>query len=286
MNRILVTGATGFIGTHLVRRLNQLSYQVLAISSNAGDIADEKTLTNLPELDMVFHLAGRTYVPESWAETTNFVRVNVDGTANVLEFCRARKAHLVFLSAYIYGIPARLPIAESDPIRPNNPYALSKHLAEQICEFYATYRGVKVTVLRPFNVFGPGQQPKFLIPEIVAQVKSGKEICVKDLTPRRDYIYIDSLVDALVKALRAPEHFDIFNIGSGISFSVKEIIDIVQEEARTALPVISEFSTRPQEIPDVTANISRAKDIIGWVPTCSFMEGIRRLLKEDRYVSG
>lgn len=279
MSRLLVTGASGFIGRHLGPRLRSLNNEVWELSSKTGDIGDEKTWRHLPATDVVFHLAGRAHVPTSWNETADFVRVNVSGTVRALDYCLTHHAHLIYVSAYLYGIPVRLPIAETDPINPNNPYALSKHLAEQVCEFYAKYRGVKVTVLRPFNVFGVGQQSQFLIPKIIDQVRCNTEIRVKDLVPRRDYIYVNDLLDALVKAVKAPDHYSVFNIGSGISLSVKEIIDIIQRIANTSLPVNSEFSERPQEIPDVRADISKAERLIGWKPRHSFADGISMLLE-------
>ena len=160
------------------------------VTSADGDIADPHTLADLPGAAQVFHLAARTFVPDSWRDPAGFVSANVLGSVNVLEYCRKHRAQLTFVSGYLYGKPRHLPISETSPPCPNNPYALSKHLAEQECAFYASEFGLPVTVIRPFNVFGPGQKSHFLIPAIVRQLFGSKAIVVKDLEPRRDYIYL------------------------------------------------------------------------------------------------
>src|SRR5262249_23823638 len=180
-------------------------------------------------VDHVFHLAARSYVPDSWADPAGFLHTNVTGTARALDYCRANGAHLVFMSSYLYGTPKRLPIREDDPADPGNPYALSKFLAEQVCAFHAATLRVPVTVLRPFNIFGPGQRLEFLIPAIVEQVRRGGEIRVKDLAPRRDFVFVDDVVAALIGAIAKPGGYRVFNIGSGISHSVREVIDAVQK---------------------------------------------------------
>lgn len=281
MSRILATGTKGFIGRVLVKQLQKQSHEVVEFSSSSGNVAEAKFWNKLPETDAVIHLAARSFVPDSWDDPTEFLHVNVIGTGHALEYCRKHKARLVFVSAYLYGIPGRLPIQESDPVQPNNPYALSKKLAEQICEFYSSYWEVPVTIIRPFNVFGPGQRTEFLISEILSQVRNCKEIRVKDLEPRRDYIYLDDMVDALIRALNAPDGFNVLNIGSGISYSVREIIDLIQQEAGTNLPVHSDQTVRQQEIPDVKADIACAEKLIGWVPRHSMVDGIANLLKME-----
>jgi nucleoside-diphosphate-sugar epimerase len=222
----------------------------------------------------VFHLAARTFVPDSWNDPAGYIQTNVTGTARAIEYARASGAQLVFLSAYVYGVPKRLPIREDDAVEPNNPYALSKFLAEQAC----AHSGIPVTVLRAFNVFGPGQRSDFLIPGIVKQVLAGETIRVKDLAPRRDYIYLDDLLSALICAMERPRAYWIFNIGSGTSYSVADVIDIIQAAANTTLPIVCEGAPRGHEMPDVRADIARARHFLGWTPRYSFAQGIARLL--------
>lgn len=283
MKNILVTGAGGFIGRRLVRALRDAGHQVLELGSRDGDISDSATLKRFNEVpvDIAFHLAGRTYVPDAWREPVDFQRVNVIGTANVLELCRRRNIPLTYVSAYLYGIPASLPVKETNRIEPNNPYALSKFLAESLCNFYATHFEVPVTVIRPFNIYGIGQKTHFLIPEIIAQIKAGKPIHVKDLAPRRDYLYLDDLVDGLLRTIASKPGYRVYNLGYGSSLSVKEIIDVIQSVAGTSLEVIDENLPRQNEIQDVYADISKARQELAWQPGCSLAEGVRKMLNDE-----
>src|SRR5438309_10915379 len=281
MANILVTGAGGFIGRALCQSLRWRGHKVSELSSRNGDIADRTTLSHVGSADHVFHLAGRTFVPDSWKDPLGFHRVNVLGTENVLEFCRNCGARLTFISAYLDGVPERLPVSEACAPQPNNPYALSKYLAEQVCAFYAAHHGIAVTVIRPFNIFGPGQKAHFLIPQIVGQVREGRTIRVKDLSPRRDYIYIDDLVEALAKTLDGPQGYNVVNIGSGSSFSVRELITVIQSVARTELEVVEEGKIRPNEIDNVYADIGKARVRLGWAPSLTFREGVERMMLQD-----
>jgi GDP-4-dehydro-6-deoxy-D-mannose reductase len=276
MKNVLVTGASGFIGKKLVVALNDAGYKAIILE---GDVTEQQTFEQLGSLDVafVFHLAGRTFVPDSWHEPAEFERVNVAGTMNVLEFCRNRKIPMTYVSAYLYGIPEKLPISESDEITPNNPYALSKFMAESVCKFYAEYYSVPITIIRPFNIYGEGQKPHFLIPEIIAQVKAKTPIKLKDLNPRRDYLYVDDLVAALLLTMNAPQGCHSYNIGYGSSLSVAEIVTTIQSVAGTALPVISENAPRENEISDVYADISLAKKELNWHPQTPFAEGIKKI---------
>lgn len=274
MKSVLVTGASGFIGQKLVVAINKAGYKAVELK---GDVTEQQTFDQLDLLNMefVFHLAGRTFVPDSWHEPAEFERVNVGGTTNVLEFCRRRKIPITYVSAYLYGIPKKLPISESDEIAPNNPYALSKYMAEAVCKFYAEYYSVPVTIMRPFNIYGPGQKSHFLVPEIIAQVKARTPIKLKDLNPRRDYLYVNDLVEALLLTMSPPQGCHSYNIGYGSSLSVAEIVTAIQTVAGTTLPVISENAPRDNEISDVYADISLANKELNWHPQTPFVDGIR-----------
>ena len=188
-----------------------------------------------PALRASLHLAAKTFVPESWHDPVSFYQVNVMGTANVLEFCRRQGCPLTLMSSYLYGPPQSQPINEDHPIDPNTPYNHSKALMESLGEFYTARFGLSVTVLRPFNIFGPGQRDEFLIPAIVRQSldPAVEVIEVADLEPRRDYLYLDDLARAILATLTSTRTHAVYNIGSGRSYSVEQVIQTVQAAAGT-----------------------------------------------------
>ena len=279
---VVVTGAGGFIGRAVMRRFKEAGIESLAVRRQEGDIADAALWQGLPAAKVLVHLAGRSFVPDSWTDRAGFLWANVIGTQHALDWCKRHGAGMVFASAYTYGVPQRLPVSESDPVNPNNPYAVSKRLAEQLCEFAAVYEGVPVTALRIFNVYGHEQRPEFLIPTLLSQILSGSEVRVMDLEPRRDYIFIEDVVDAIVLATRGQAGYHCLNIGSGTSLAVREIIEIMQRVCGKDLPVVSSCVERRNEIPDVRADITRAEAVLGWKPRWNFEAGIGAILKELR----
>lgn len=284
MSAFLVTGARGFVGRALARRLESIADSVIGLSSANGDIADQATLQPYRSSDIrhVFHLAGRSFVPQSWSDPIEFHRVNTMGTLNVLEFCRERRTPLTYVSAYLYGQPLQQPIRENHPLVPNNPYALSKMQSETACEFYARTHGLQVTIVRPFNVYGFGQDKNFLLPTILRQIIGSDEIKVQDLVPKRDYLYIDDLVDLLLATLHAPPGYNVYNGGTGSSLSVADVIAVAQAEAATSKPVRCEQSARINEISDTRADIEKARNELGWTPKHEFRDGVRTIIARMR----
>jgi GDP-4-dehydro-6-deoxy-D-mannose reductase len=278
MVKVLLTGANGFLGKALCNKLEG-KYDLILLDRSKGDITNPSIFTNIENVDHVFHLAARTFVPDSWNETPEFLQSNLIGTTNVLEFCKRSKASLTFVSSYVYGKPENLPILENARIKPNNPYALSKFLCEQVCEFYSDYHNIDICVIRPFNIFGPGQSVQFLIPKIINLIKSRQAIELFDLSPKRDYIFIDDVVDALAKTLelRLPG-YNVFNIGSGKSLSVKEVVDCIQTISGTTLEVISKEKYRKEELDNVFADISNSLLKLNWMPQTEFHAGIKKII--------
>jgi GDP-4-dehydro-6-deoxy-D-mannose reductase len=280
MTSLVISGVSGFVGAVLMRRLRaEGRHNALGISSSDGDVSNASTWATLPDADVVVHLAARTFVPDSWSDPAAFLHTNLGGTARALEYCRARGARLVFLSSYLYGNPKHLPINEEAEISVPNPYALSKKLAEDTCRFYAESFDIDVTVLRVFNIYGGGQGDKFLVPLIVRQVLAGSEVRVKDLEPRRDFLYIEDLADAIIRAIERPQRFGLFNIASGTSYSVQDVIDVAQRLAGRQVAVHSEQVRRQNEIMDTCGDISRAREQLGWTPRWSLEDGVAELLR-------
>jgi nucleoside-diphosphate-sugar epimerase len=274
---VLVTGADGFIGSHLVPALRAVGHTVWTHSRREGDIRG--CTLSFEGVGHVFHLAARTFVPDSWTAPLGFYEVNVLGTVNVLEFCRACGASLTLMSSYVYGPPVRLPISEGQPVCAFNPYSHTKILAEETALYYQRQFGVPVTIVRPFNVYGPGQAGRFLIPTILAQAVDPEQIAVTvaDLRPRRDYLFISDLIDLLTRMAFRREG-GIFNAGSGSSVGVGEVIALVNELLPTPKMVLSNGLGRQVEVMDVSADISRAREEFGWEPRVTLREGLGETL--------
>jgi len=232
-----------------------------------------------PQAEVVIHLAGKNFVPESWSDPTVFIKCNLLGTVAALNYCKKYNARLVFLSSYLYGNPQTLPIPETAPLIINNPYAFSKKLAEEACHFYSEIFRINIIILRPFNVYGPGQPEYFLIPSIIRQITSGEVIQVKDLEPRRDYVYINDLIDVIVKAIEMNNINNVFNVGSGVSHSVAELIQVIQDIKHTKFPVHSSEERRKNEVMDTVADITAIKQVLGWAPRWTLNEGIKQMLR-------
>jgi len=282
----IISGANGFIGRSLSRWLSLSGFTVHEMRGSDCRVEDENSWLKVPMGKSLIHLAGKSYVPDSWVNQADFLRTNVIGTQNAIDFCIRNKMKMIYVSAYLYGPPKYLPIPETHPINPNNPYAHSKHLAEQLCGFAHKYKGLDVAILRLFNVYGSGQRSDFLIPGIINQVLNGHEIVVNDLEPKRDYVYIDDVVEAISLVAQNIQEFLVLNIGSGHSISVREVIDIIQEACGTALPIRSKLVVRSQEIPDVVANIEMANREVGWKPKISFRQGIEKILIDKLQIKG
>jgi nucleoside-diphosphate-sugar epimerase len=284
--KILVTGSNGFIGKRLVQKLRALGREVIEFS---GNILEDDSYQRLLKEDVThcFHLAAKSFVPESWKNPSDYIETNVYGTEKVLEYCRYKQASFTFISSYMYGSPKYLPIDEKHPLQPSNPYALSKYLGEELCRFYSEHFKMKISIIRPFNIYGPGQDGRFLIPLILDQFYSdSKEVKLMDLSPKRDYIYVDDLTEALVLTVNVKDQLTVLNIGSGYSLSVTEVIKEIKKASGIEKEVQSAGETRPNEIPDTVAEISQAKRILGWEPKVSFAEGIRKIIEQNYLRTG
>lgn len=282
IDRVLVTGATGFVGRHLVARLKAMGKAVVALSRTTGfDLASDSA--PLDGVGHVFHAAALVGVGESWRDPAGYLNVNAMGTARLLEQCRAAGCGFTLVGGYVYGVPERLPIRETDRVRPNNPYALSKLMAEQLSQFYADYCGVPAAMLRVFNIYGPGQDERMLIPFIVRQLLDPRQdaIEVMDLAPRRDYVHIADVVDAIL-AVSQGQAGRVFNVGSGLSWSVEEIIRKVRQISGISKPYRGRDIRRTEEIDDTVADIGHIREAVGWSPRIGFDQGLAQVIEDMR----
>jgi nucleoside-diphosphate-sugar epimerase len=281
----LITGADGFIGTHFCNALKKRSINNYSFDSENDGVLNPENFSKFRDknIQVLVHFAAKTFVPDSWKLPGEFINLNVTGTLNALEFCRLNNCKMIFISSYMYGTPEYLPIDEEHKESTMNPYALSKKMSEEMCEFYSKNFNVSTTIVRPFNIYGPNQSKGFLIPFVHHQLLNNDKVIVKDLEPKRDYLYIDDFVEALLVLSLFDTKYNIFNLGYGKSCSVQDIIDISQELINTNIPVYQKGERRINEVMDVVADIQKIKRLTGWSPKVSLKEGLANCLKSMKH---
>ncbi len=276
---ISVTGSTGFIGSHLVKALVKDSYLVKEVSTSTGiDLSQKESIGKLGNFDVIVHLAAKSFVPYSFENPLDFYQNNIISTLNVLEAARLNNAKVVFISSYLYGPPKENPVDENHTLNPHNPYAQSKLICESLCEGY--YRDFKlpVIILRPFNIYGPGQKEPFLIPSIISQARQGK-IILNDERPKRDYIHVSDIVSAIVKSIEKDESELLkINLGTGESYSVEEVVNIVNSIFGNDLDVMYLKKYRQAEVLNTVANINLANKELGWLPEIKIESGLKEII--------
>jgi nucleoside-diphosphate-sugar epimerase len=282
VGKILITGGNGFIGRALAQKLNKNGYEVITFDIGDGDIAEG--LPDYKDVQHVFHLAAATFVPKSWELPKEFYRTNIMGTVNVMDFCCRYGCSFTLPSTYMYGAPQYLPIDENHPLQTDiSPYHSSKGAAEQIAQFYAKNMRVSGVILRMFNVYGYGQGKNFLIPSILEKVVSPdtQEVSVADLEPKRDFVFIDDVIQALIISMKQPSGtFDVYNVGYGKSWSVSEVIETIEDVFGIRKPYSAKGIRRPGEIMDTVADISKIQANLGWTPRYDLRQGILKIREQ------
>jgi nucleoside-diphosphate-sugar epimerase len=273
MAKIFVTGSSGFIGTQLIKKLKNFEVITDSINSKKIDLKKMDELIQIESSDIVIHLAAKTQKGGSWNE---YFDNNVTGTKNILEYCIQKKVKkIIFLSSYVYGNPKYLPIDENHPISPHNDYTKSKFIAEELCEKYAKEFNLNVIILRPFNIFGETLDHGFLISNLINSLNNNKIITITNEFSKRDFLFIQDLIDLILKIIEYDFKFEIFNVGSGKSYSFKQIVEKIEKISNKKLKL--EFKYDEENcIKDIIADISKVSDKIGWKPNISFDEGIQR----------
>ena len=268
--KTLITGGNGFIGSHLNVFLINNGYDVEILKDDV-----KNSLKTNYKADIVVHLAGKNEGSKDYIKENN-----VRGTLNVLEFCKDNHAKLLFVSTVgVYGNPLYIPIDENHPPKPTNSYSKSKLEAEILCKDFSDRYGIEVTVLRLANVYGMGQKAKFLIPSILESIKKNKEIKINSPGDiKRDFVYIDDILDAFLKCINFKRNnFEVFNIGSGYSVSIAEIIKIFAETLNKKLK-INYLNLKKDEVKDICIDYSKAKSLLNWSPKIGIKEGINYIL--------
>lgn len=283
MKKILITGANGFIGKNFIEHYNE-AYEIIQVTRDSKfDILDLDTLLDIDEVETVLHFAAKTFVPDSFDNPYDFYSFNISSSLNIAEFCRLKKVKkVIYLNSYTYGSPKYLPIDENHPESFHSPYNKSKYIAEQLLFQYLEDIS-DVVSLRLFNIYGKYQNDNFLIPTILKQISS-KAITVKDLKPKRDYLYIKDLSELLNTIINKNHTHGIFNVGSGRSSSVEEILNTIKDVLNSDLNIISENITRKNEVMDCVADIKKIENEFSWSPKYSLEDGIIDYLNEVKNV--
>ncbi|MDP1808983.1 MAG: GDP-mannose 4,6-dehydratase [Actinomycetota bacterium] len=306
---ILITGGAGFIGSHLTERLLADGRQVVCLDNfndyydpavkrrniaaallNAkytlveGDILDAGLLDALfaaHDFKLIVHLAARAGVRPSLADPILYEKVNCQGTLNLLE--RARQApldHFVFgSSSSVYGINGKVPFSEVDPVnQPISPYAATKRAGELLCYTYHHLYGLPITCLRFFTVYGPRQRPDMAIHKFTRLIDAGEEITLfGDGKSRRDYTYVDDIIDGVTKAMDKPRGYKIYNLGESQTIELLDLIRLI-ESALGKEAKINWQPNQPGDVPITFADITLAKRDLGYAPTTPIESGIPRFV--------
>jgi len=294
--KVLITGARGFIGKYLSASLLRQGAKVtgLTIDGSAGedtvtwvkgDITSPASIKGIcRDIDVVFHLAAISNVDASIRDPVRTFNTNTFGTASLLEESRAGgvKKFVYISTAHVYGVPRYVPVDEQHPVVPREPYAGSKIASEQIVQAYGNAYGIGFAILRPFNVFGAGQDPSFLIPGVIQQALKNRSIKVGNTDPTRDFLYVEDCIRGFICV--AEKGSGIFNIGSGKEQSIASVVRSIRDIVDPAIPIISDESRMRAgkiEIPRLCADVSKLRTL-GWKPTSGFDEGLARTIAGEK----
>jgi NAD dependent epimerase/dehydratase len=319
---ILITGAGGFIGSHVTELLLLEGHQVRALARyngrgdighlrhlpqslraglevRLGDITDPFLVRDLVAgCDIVLHLAALIGIPYSYIAPASYLAANAGGTLNVLEACRQAKTSRVIVTSTseVYGTALYTPIDEKHPLQGQSPYSASKIAADKLAEAYYRSFDLPVVTLRPFNTFGPRQSARAVIPTVLAQAfKGAKEIELGNLTPQRDLTFVTDTARAFVLAATATGiEGETIHFGQGSAISVRELAERCLEVAgKPATLSIVASRSRPEksEVGLLVSDSNKAKKLLGWCPEVALVDGLRATAEYvrahlDHYAAG
>tara|TARA_B100001989_G_scaffold151451_1_gene107959 strand:- start:983 stop:1975 length:993 start_codon:yes stop_codon:yes gene_type:complete len=308
--KVLVTGSEGFIGSHLVEQLVRKKFQVKALvlynSFNSwgwldtipeetkkkidiilGDIRDNDLIDKIIKgVDIVINLAALIAIPYSYGASRSYVDTNINGTLNILNSCKKNKIkQLIHIStSEVYGTPKKVPILETDPLNAQSPYAATKVAADQLVLSFNKSFDLPVSIIRPFNTYGPRQSARAIIPTIISQVLRKKIIEVGSLSPRRDLLYIEDTVRGIISAIGNKKSIgEVINLGSGYDISIKNLIEKIGKILNKKIKYrIKKNRIRPKksEVMRLLASNKKAKKLLNWKPIYSNNQGLSMGLKK------
>jgi NAD dependent epimerase/dehydratase len=305
---VLITGAGGFIGSHLSEALVRAGASVRAfvrytsrgdhgwleaadpevihdLEIFRGDLANPDALAGaLSERDLVLHLGALIPIPYSYRHPREFVTANVEGTLNVLEAARRTEVQRVVhtSTSEVYGTAQRVPIDEEHPLHPQSPYAATKVGADQIALSYQRSFGTPVVIVRPFNTYGPRQSARAVIPTIITQGLSQKTINLGATDTTRDFLYVGDTVAGIMRAALADGiEGEVINLGTGVEVSIAEVVQRVLGLLDREVPVaLDDARLRPpeSEVERLVADVTKARERLEWRPEVDLDEGLRQTI--------
>jgi NAD dependent epimerase/dehydratase len=307
MSRFLVTGADGFIGSHLVEHLLWQGHSVEALALynslgdtgwlrdlkdnknlkiTLGDIRDHQICENLVHgVDGVFHLAALIGIPYSYSAVDSYIKTNVVGTSNICKaLIKNNKVPLVAMStSEVYGTAQQIPINEAHPLQAQSPYSATKIAADAIATSYHKSFELPLTIARPFNTYGPRQSRRAFIPSVISQIlNKTSEIKVGDVTTTRDLTFVSDTAKSLLNIMSLSQHNgEVFNIGTNNEFSIATVIEIVQELLGTTLPLKQDSSRiRPEksEVHRLVCDNTKLLSLTGEVPSTELRIGLSKTI--------
>jgi dTDP-glucose 4,6-dehydratase len=310
MGRILVTGAGGFIGSHLVEELIKQGQKVRAfvrynsrderglledlpkefrnqIEVVSGDLKDPEGVKKAVKgCSKIFHLGALIAVPYSYIHPFNFVQTNIIGTAHLLNACLENSGieRIVHTStSEVYGTAQYIPIDEKHPLQAQSPYAASKIAADKLVESYNLSFGLPITTIRPFNTFGPRQSLRAIIPTIISQAIHGKKIRLGNVEPRRDFLFVKDTVRGFIELAKCSKAVGkVVNIGTGRDISIKELVEKILSQMRQGGEIMVEgrrIRPKKSEVMQLIANTRLAKKLFKWAPRYSLEDGLEQTIE-------
>lgn len=288
MKKTIISGHTGFIGMHLVKALKN-QHDFIGISNNIDEKSSlfqiKKNITTINYRDVpdniscIIHLAAVTDIKYCEKNPAKCFRVNLEGTKNMLEISRKLNTKFIFVSTnHVYGTPKKIPIKETYPVVPSSVYSSSKIAGEILCESYSKSYGLDLSILRLFSVYGPNSPSHLVISKIIFQLLNKDFIKLGNLYPKRDFIYVADVVKAIKIIQKKSRGFNIYNVGSGKSYSILNICTLLKKLCGSDSKIVQTKSLmRKDEIPNIVADSSKLKKL-GWKPIVSIETGLKKTL--------
>ena len=307
--RVFVTGAAGFIGSHLCSQLVQSGAKVTAmlhynsrsdwsnleflnktvldsIEVIKGNIEDSSFMDSKTKgHSIIFHLAALIGIPYSYEAPLSYVKTNIQGTVNVMESARKNGVELVIntSTSETYGSAIYTPIDELHPLQAQSPYSATKISADKIAESYFNSFGLPIITIRPFNTYGPRQSSRAVIPAIISQVLTQEQVTLGDLSPVRDFTYVEDTANGFICAARENNHLgEVINLGYGQAITIGETAELIMKIMGADKQIVSESKrVRPKdsEVLELISNNEKAKELLGWKPEIEFSVGLEKTIE-------